>query len=98
MLETFVYCDSLFNIYRKHLVDQIQSWVPNAVPVRTWVIKSSRSDLLAKRVRVLGGVKLVAERWETAQADVQNDAQRPYIDSSCVPATVALFQDLGRNI
>ena len=54
--------------------------------------------MLGQRVRVFGGVELVREGGKAAEADVQDYAEGPYVNSFGVAPVFAIFEDLRGDV
>lgn len=51
-----------------------------------------------QRIRRFARVQLVGEGGETAQADVQDDAEGPDVYGARVAAVFRVFEDFGRDV
>ena len=91
MLETFIDRRALLWVDRQHLVDEIQSWISDRVPVRRRIVEAGELYLLGEGVGIIRGVQLVGERRKTTKADVEYHSERPNIDSPSVPAMLGVF-------
>ena len=98
MFEAFVNGDAIVDVYRQHAVDEIQSGVADAVPVRGGVVEAAHFDLLGEVVGVLIGPELVGEGGKAAKADVEDDAEGPDVDGAGVFSVFAVLQDFGGDV
>lgn len=98
MLETLVDGDALFHIHGQHAVDQVERWIADVVPVRGGVVETAGFDLIGEAVGIFFGVEFVAEGWETAEADVEDDTEGPDVDGACVFAVAGVLQNFRSDI
>ena len=98
MLQAFFNGNPRFHVGSEHAVDEIERRVSDAVPVRARVIEAAGLDLLTKRVRVLFGTQFIRERWEAAEADVEDDAEGPDVHGAGVAALFGVFEDFRGDV
>ena len=98
MLEALVDSDPFVNLDSEHAVNKVESRVTNAVPVWRWIIEAPHFDLLGEVVGVVRGIEFVGEGREAAKTDIQDNSQRPYVNSTGVFPMSAVFQDFWCNI
>lgn len=98
VFEAFVDGDAFVNVDGEHAVDKVQGRVADRVPIGRGVIETTHLDLLREVVRVFGGVKLVGEGREAAQANVEHDAKGPHVDSARIFAVARVLQDFRCNV
>jgi hypothetical protein len=76
----------------------LTGWVSYGVPIRGRVVETTTLDLLGECEGEVARVELIGERWETTQANVKHNSQRPDIDGLCVLALLGVCENLRRNI
>ena len=82
MLEALVDCDPFIDVDGEHTVNEVESWVTNAVPIWRWIIKTSHLDLLGHSIRVLSRKQLIRKRGKSTKTDVEHNTKGPDIDIS----------------
>ena len=90
VVENSLSCETLVGVDSEHSADKALGLVGDVVPIRRGEVVLTLFDLL-----VQGGGTLVVERGETAQKNVENNSETPYIDFMVIWLSL---EHLGGNI